>query len=278
MVFKTILNVTGIEQGDRDVALATGLCSQVDAHLSILVMALAAPPPVGAYAAVVSDAWYEERQADMERLNRRIAAVTVLLAKTTLSTDVVGEYSELAWADEAIGLHARYADLVVVGPELLAGETLKSKVVEGTLFSSATPLLLVPSASRPALTPKRVMVAWDTSFEASRAVRASLDMLARAGEVRLALVDPAESEDGHGAEPGANIAAFLARHGARVTVDRLPGSGQAVAEVLRRHAVDCSADLMVMGAYGHSRLRERVFGGVTKSMLDDPPLPVLMAR
>ena len=70
----------------------------------------------------------------------------------------------------------------------------------------------------------------------------------------------------------------LARHGVKVSVDRLPSSGQFVATVLKQHATDMDADLIVMGGYGHSRLRERIFGGVTRSMLDEPVLPMLMAR
>jgi nucleotide-binding universal stress UspA family protein len=103
-------------------------------------------------------------------------------------------------------------------------------------------------------------------------------LLSNAGEVRLALVDPVEGGSGHGAEPGADVAAHLARHSARVSVDRLPSSGNSVASVLRRHATDMSADLLVMGAYGHSRLRERIFGGVTQSMLEEHSVRILMAR
>lgn len=74
------------------------------------------------------------------------------------------------------------------------------------------------------------------------------------------------------------MAVYLARHGVKVTVDRLPPEGDSVADVLRRHAVDTAAEMIVMGAYGHSRLRERIFGGVTRSMIEDPPLPLFMAR
>ena len=81
-----------------------------------------------------------------------------------------------------------------------------------------------------------------------------------------------------GGHNGLTAAAYLARHGVKVTVDRLPSSNHSVAEVLRRHAIDTSSELLVMGAYGHSRLRERIFGGVTKSMLEGQSLPVLMAR
>ena len=278
MAFKTILTVTGLDQGDGDLKLASSLCEEVDAHLSVLVVALAAPPPAGVYAAMVSDPWLQQRQDELEQLKKRRAAVSTFLAGSALSADVSSEYPEIAWADETVGRRARYADLTVVGPELLAGETLREKVIEGALFSSGKPLLLVPEGSQPTLKPKRVLVAWDSRIEASRAVRESLEILAGARDVRLALVDPVEGDGDHGAEPGADAAAYLARHGVKVTVDRLPSSNHSVAEVLRQHAIDTSSDLMVMGAYGHSRLRERIFGGVTKSILESPPLPIFMAR
>ncbi len=214
----------------------------------------------------------------MKELQARTTAVSKFLAKSALSSDLSSEYKDIAWTDEAIGRRARYADLTVVGPEMLARETLKDKVIEGVLFSSGKPLLLLPEGSRPTIKPSRVMIAWDSGVEASRAVRESLEILAGAEEVRIALVDPAEGESGHGAEPGADVATYLARHGVKVTVDRVPSQGKTVASVLRQHAVDTAAELLVMGGYGHSRLRERIFGGVTKSMLDSPPLPIFMAR
>ena len=278
MGFKSILSVIGVDQGNRDIELAARLCAEVGAHISVFVVALAAPPPIGEYAAVVSDPWREERQAGLQRLNQRTMEVTSILAATDLSADVACDYPELASADEVIARRARYADLTLIGPDLLDGETLKSKALEGTLFFSGKPVLIVPDGAHATLKPRTVLVAWDSRVEASRAVRESLDILAAAKDVRLVLVDPKGGESGHGAEPGADAATYLARHGVKVTVDRLASSGHSVAEVLRSHALDVSAELMVMGAYGHSRLRERIFGGVTRSMLDEPPLPILMAR
>ncbi|RWM83698.1 MAG: universal stress protein [Mesorhizobium sp.] len=278
MAFRTILTVTGPNKGDDDLKLAADLCNEIGAHLAVLVVAVAAPPPVGEYAAVVSEAWLEERQADENLLKKRTAAVSAFLAGRAPSADVSSEYPETGWADDTIGRRARYADITLIGPELLADQTLKSKAIEGALFSSGKPLMLIPEGSRPTLKPKRVLVAWDARLEASRAVRESLDMLPGADEVHLVMVDPVEDEYRHGAEPGADAAAYLARHGVNVTVDRLPSLDHSVADVLRRHAVDIAADLMVMGAYGHSRLRERIFGGVTVSMIEDPSMPILMAR
>ena len=146
MAFKTLLTVTGSEFSDRDLRVAADLCDQIDAHLSVLVVALAAPPPVGEYAAMVSDVWLEQRQEDMKELQARTTAVSKFLAESALSSDLSSEYKDVAWTDEAIGRRARYADLTVVGPEMLARETLKDKVIEGALFSSGKPLLLVRKA------------------------------------------------------------------------------------------------------------------------------------
>lgn len=278
MPFKTLLTVTGPDHGDDDLRLAVGLCEEINAHLSVLVLVIAAPPSGGEYAAVVSPAWLVEREAELEMLERRIAAVSKMLSESPLSADLSSDYPDQSWADEVVGRRARYADLTIVGPEMLATHTLKEKVIAGGLFSSGKPILLVPKGARATLKPKRVLVAWDASLEASRAVRESLGILSSADEVRVVMIDPVEDERHHGEEPGADVATYLARHGVKVAVDRLPSSNRSIADVLRQHAVDTGAELVVMGAYGHSRLRERIFGGVTRSIIEEPGLPILMAR
>lgn len=278
MPFKTLLTVTSPDLGNDDLKLAASICEELGAHLSTLVVQMAAPPPVGEFAAMVSDAWFEERREDALRLEARRKEVSAFIASGVRSADVIAEYPELARADEAIGRRGRYADITVMGPDVLRAQTLKHKIVEGALFSSGKPLLIVPDAFQPTLRPRRVMVAWDSRIEESRAVREALDLLVAAEDVRLVLVDPVEGEDANGAEPGADAAVYLARHGVKVSVDRLPGMGLPVASVLGRHAVDCAADMLVMGAYGHSRLRQWIFGGVTSFMLDKTPLPLFLAR
>lgn len=211
----------------------------------------------------------------MDKLQQRTAAVSALLSRQAISSDVSSEYQEEAWADETVGRRARYTDLVFLGPELLSRAVLKGRALEGALFSSGKPVLLVPHGSKPRLKPNRVIVAWNSRLEASNAVSRTIEVLSAADAVHVVLVDP---EGDEGTEPGADIAGYLARHGAQVTVERLPSQGRTVADTLRQHAIDISADLLVMGAYGHSRLRQRIFGGVTRSMIDKPPLPILMAH
>lgn len=278
MPFKTIMAVTSPDLGNRDLKLAATLCEQVGAHLSAFVVQMAAPPPVGELAAMISEPWLKERLEDRKRLAARRDEVTALFASSPVSVDVAIEYPELAWADEVIGRRGRYTDITVIGPDVLGTETLKEKAIEGALFWSGKPVLLAPQGALPTLSPKRVAVAWDTRIESTRAVREALEMLVAADEVRLVMIDPVEEEDGHGAEPGADAATYLARHGAKVRVDRVPSEGHSVAEVLSRCAVDFAADMLVMGAYGHSRFRERIFGGVTRAFVEQPTMPIFMAR
>lgn len=148
---------------------------------------------------------------------------------------------------------------------------LPDKTIEGALFSSGRPLLVVPKSAVATLTPKRVMVGWDHRVATSRAAHEALGLLKGADDVRLVQVDPSERETTHGAKPGANAAAWLSRHGAKVMVDRLPSSGRGVAATLSKHAIDCGAEIIVMGAYDHLRRCHR-------SMLESPSVPVLLAR
>ena len=278
MPMRTILAITGTTAGNDDLALAKAMCEEAGVHLSVLIVELAPAPPTGEFAAMVSDGWIAERQAGQKRLEDRAAAVNAALAASDVSADVATAYPEIAWADEVVGRRGRYADLTIAGPALLGDEVLGLRAVEGALFSSGSPVMIVPAGARPTISPRRVLLAWDAGIEASRAMRAALDLLSSADAVHLTLVDPVAGEDGHGEEPGADAAAFLARHGCKVSVDRLPSGGKPIADVLRQHAVDVAADLIVMGAYGHSRLRERMFGGTTMSMLEDATIPVLFAR
>jgi nucleotide-binding universal stress UspA family protein len=278
MPFKTLLGVTGNGQGDEDIKIALDLCEEIDAHLSLLLIGIAPAPPIGEYAVGLSDTWIEEREQDIAQLRERENMLESLLARRGLSADISSDYVEAASADSAIGLRARYSDLVAVGPETLATVNLKRYIADGVLFHARRPLLLIPAGSRATLRPRRILVGWDSSLEAARAVREAAEMLAAAEDVRIVMIDPQSTDRANGPEPGADVAAYLARHGAKISVDRLPSAGMPVVDVLKRHTTDIAADMIVIGAYGHTRLRERLFGGVTRAMFDAAPVPVFMAR
>lgn len=277
MQVKTILSVIGVRQNDDDLRSAIELCRTAEAHLSVLVTSLAIAP-VGGYGEVTSVAWVEERERETEALDRRVAAVKTLLQASGISFDVDSIFTEYGWVDNEIGERARYVDLTLIGGGLLAEDDMRSGILNGALFQSPAPILVVPKGCSASLRPGKVLVAWDSRNEASQAVRAAMEQLKAAANVSVALVDPYASTRSNGEEPGADVAAFLARHGVRVSVDVLASGGRSVSDVLRQHAVDIGAELIVMGAYGHSRVREWIFGGVTRSMLETSPVPLLMTR
>jgi nucleotide-binding universal stress UspA family protein len=274
MRYKTILTVIGVDRFEDDLKAAADICMAGGAYLSVLVVKLAALPPIGDYGATFSVDWVEARENDIAELNASVDAARALLSGTGISFQVDGRYSEFARADNDIGARARYADMTLIGPSLSASADLRSRAIDGALFNSARPVLLVPRGRRASLAPKEILLAWNSHIEAARAAREALEIMAGAELVHITMVDPEPSSSGE--EPGADVAAYLARHGIKVTVDRLPGAGRRVDEVLNSHALDIEADLIVMGAYGHSRMREWIFGGVTKSMIDAAVVPVLM--
>ncbi|SKA32743.1 universal stress protein [Consotaella salsifontis] len=278
MRFKTVLSVVGVSHSLKDVELAKDLCREIGAHLSILVVSVASPPPIGEYAAIVSEDWLYDRRAEMTTLREKVSDIKDLMGKTDVSFDVDGVYPELISTAHSVGHRARFSDVVVLGPAYAIDEQLRTNVLDGVLFEAQRPVLVVPEGGHPTLKPKTVMVAWAAGLEATRATRESLDLLCDADMVSITLVDPDASSRDTSADPGSDVAAYLARHGAKVRVDRLPSSGRPVSDTLNQQAIDISADLIVMGAYGHSRLRERLFGGVTRAMIEDPRVPLLLAR
>ena len=277
MTYKTILLVIGANEHENDLTAAADLCSAADAHLSVLLVKLAAPPPIGDYAAM-SVAWLDERAEDMRQLDEAVERARATLKGLGISFEANGIYCETAWADNDVGNRARYADITLIGASLKPDSPLRARAIDGALFYSARPVLLATNRQSVTLRPRKILLAWNSTMESARAAREALELMESAEEVNVVVVDPSAASAKNGEEPGADVATYLARHGIEVTVDRLPSAGRRVEEVLNQHAIDTSADLIVMGAYGHTRLRERIFGGVTKAMIEAPMIPVLMVR
>ena len=179
----------------------------------------------------------------------------------------------------AVALHARYADLVVIGQQ---NTDLPSGVDQDFAHSlpvaAGRPVLVVPYAFERRPIGRQVLVAWNASREAARAVQDALPILERAGQVHVVSFDPEISDSAHDKEPGADIALYLARHGVKVTVSRHAVPDLEIGPQLLSRAFDLSADLIVMGAWGHSRLREFFLGGVTRTLLESMTVPVLMSH
>jgi nucleotide-binding universal stress UspA family protein len=180
----------------------------------------------------------------------------------------------------AVRLSARYADVVLIGQHE-SGTEERAGVSPGfadeIVLSTGRPVLLIPYAGRFGAGFKRALIAWNGTSEAARAVSDALPLLTRAEAVEVISFDPPGGLE-QGRAPGHDVALWLARHGVNVTVAVQPSGGEDVGALLLSRADDFGAQLLVMGAYGHSRMREMVLGGVTRTVLGSATVPVLMSR
>jgi nucleotide-binding universal stress UspA family protein len=184
--------------------------------------------------------------------------------------------SGIGEAPKLFAFIARHFDLSVVGqtePDLTLPEDL---MIEAALFESGRPTIVVPYIQQGPLRLDRVLVCWDHSRNAARAVADAMPFLARSNKVDIVTV----RRDDHKFDelPGAAIGEHLARHGLNVEVKQLIAPDMGVTDTVLSHAADTGADFIVMGGYGHSRLREFVLGGATRGMLRSMTVPVLMAH
>jgi nucleotide-binding universal stress UspA family protein len=175
-------------------------------------------------------------------------------------------------------LHARYADLTIVGQGIDLGDAPRelATLPEALALGVGRPVLVVPRYGTFPTAGERVLVAWNGSREATRAVNDALPILQRASRVTLLSMNPGEGAAPR--VPGADIALHLARHQVRVEAASTRATDIEVGDVLLSYAADAGADLIVMGAYGHSRLREMVLGGATRHVLRHMTVPVLMSH
>ena len=185
--------------------------------------------------------------------------------------------------DDAYGglvLQSRYADLLVIGQadrDDPATGALLQDLPEYVLLNTCRPVLVVPSSGTFQSIGSVVLLAWDGSMQATRAITQALPILRNARSVVVAVIDPTIGADEHGEEPGADIALYLARHGVKTEVVRQAGE-DGVAETLLALADSIDADMLVMGAYGHTRFREILLGGATRTVLNTMTVPVLMSH
>ena len=150
--------------------------------------------------------------------------------------------------------------------------------LQAALFGAGRPVLVVPPDREAGPLGRQVLIAWDAGREAARAVSDALPMMENAELVGVVTIDAAPSVSRHGDLPGGNISTHLARHGLEVELRNVASADRPEAQVLLDEAMNVSADLIVMGAYGHSRLQEMVFGGMTREILVSAKVPVLLSH
>lgn len=194
----------------------------------------------------------------------------------------IGSFEKRLTDDDAAGgisMQARYCDLVVLGQFDKEGTSVNNyaEVLEYVVMNGGTPTLIVPYAGSFDNIGERVLIGWNASMESIRAVRGALPLLRRAKIVEVAIFNPASQPGAHGAEPGADIALYLSRHGVKVDVMQEKTDAEA-GEALLSLAANLNSSLLVLGCYGTSRFREILLGGATRTVLESMTIPVLMSH
>jgi nucleotide-binding universal stress UspA family protein len=279
MSFKTILvHVDQSEHNAARVRIAAKIAIAENAHL------------VGAAMPGISRFIYQDRAID---LNRTVVSTHVDALREG-ATKALNEFETIAGQmgvlscemrlvidepEAGLCLQARYSDLVVVGqadPEESTSRVI-ADLPEFVVLNCARPVLIVPYAGKFETVGSNVLVAWDGSMEATRAVTNAIPLLKHAKNVAVVLFNTSKRSDVHGEQPGADIALFLARHDIKVEVLQ-QRTNIDIGNALLSLTVDHSSDMIVMGCYGHTRFREVLLGGVTMTILKTMTVPVMMSH
>lgn len=279
MAYKSLLTVlTDSNTAAAPLAQMIALAGAQDAHAEALCLGVDRTQTGYYYAganAMVLQETLARAQSEASELRSYVEGELAKSGVTWSAEDGVAQISDLG---RHVAQHARFSDLVVLGRPYGKDRGAEAEpIVEAALFEGRTPVLVVPDGLEPMSRPNTVLVGWNESVEAMAAIRKSLPFLMGADLVRIVVIDPPK----HGPErsdPGGMLSQMLARHGVNCEIDVLSKTMTRVSDILNRHATDTGADMMVMGAYGHSRFREAILGGATRNMLEQAKVPVFMAH
>jgi nucleotide-binding universal stress UspA family protein len=276
MIKDILANLSVTKDGGPAGDYAVSAAAALQAHLTGVAFIYDPVVPVSGTGYIPAEV-IESQEADNETAAK--AAIKKFLMATDragISADPLTISASLAGAGDKFARMARRFDLAIVGQAQPETSTLEEIIGETTLFESGRPVILVPYIQKEAFKLDNVMVCWDGSRPAARAIGDAMPLLVKAGGVEIVIVT---KERGKQDEiEGVDMGQHLARHGVKVEVHRIPGGDIDVADALLSHAADSGTDFIVMGGYGHSRFREFVLGGVTHSIFRSMTVPVLMSH
>ena len=279
MVYKTILvHCDAGRSLAARLATAVGLAERYQAHLVGLHARPPFQPPAFSEGSYPLELFFTQHEAAVKASE---AAASAAFARAVKGKEITSEWHSVdGHDDDVLTIHARYADLTVVGQSdpQSSGPLLPSDLPESVALATGRGTLVVPYIGTGKVPGSNVMLCWNASRESARAASEALPLLKAAGAVTVLIVEPGTSPAGHGAMPGADVATWLSRHGVKVTVQREAAADGDVGAVILSRAMDLGTDLIVMGIYGHSRLRELVLGGASRTLLASMTVPVLMAH
>jgi nucleotide-binding universal stress UspA family protein len=276
MIKDIVVNLSVGERACPAGDYAVSIAATFDAHVAGIAF-IYDPIVPGSGVGYIPAEMFETQQRDNAAATKgaldRFAAAS---ARAGVSAEPLTLSVSSASAGDQFGRIARRFDLSIVGQAEPETSAIEKTIVEAALFDSGRPVIVVPYIQKAPLKLDRVMVCWDGSRAAARAIADAMPLLERAGLLEVVIIanEPGKQDEIEGADMGQH----LARHGLNAEVKRINYGDLDVADALLSHAADFDADFIVMGGYGHSRLREFVLGGATRSILRSMTAPVLTSH
>lgn len=276
MKFKDVLAIVTSQAGCQHVlAFAGQLAKRNSGRLSVAVVNW--QPNVTPVDGFTMDTMYAELVKEAQKqLNVETDKIMKQLSGETETRFVQPFLIHMGAAGAAIGMRARHADISIVARPHADGPQSGHAILEAALFETGRPVIAVPPGWKKGVG-SNVMIAWKPTREAARALADADDFIAAADKVSIVTVD-AKPSQGYGQRPGADIAAHLALRGAKPELFNLDSAGRTETAAILDQAMAVGADLLVMGAYGRSRMSQFIFGGVTRDIVTTSSLPVLMSH
>lgn len=276
MIKDIVVNIPNSNLQDVISRFAISVTDLFNSHLCGVAFAHQPQFPAVGYngipAEYIDGLWAESRR----RASASIDAFKQIAHSADLVADARQIEVQLGHAADTFAQIARRFDLsIMIQPEPGHAEATGS-IVEATLFGSGRPVLIAPYIQKGGLKLDHVTVCWDGSRTSARAVGDALPFLARAAAIEVVVVGHQQIKSDE--MPGMDIGRHLARHGLKVEVNRMKAQGISVSNVILSHAAETSTSLIVMGGYGHSRMRELILGGMTRDILAEMTIPVLMSH
>ena len=275
MLKDIVVNLSGRAAQDFAADYATSIAATFGAHVAGIAFLYEPVIPDGTLGGIPVDLIELQREENSKAANAAVGRFEAATKTAGVSAETRVLDATLGGAAALFGQIARRFDVAVVGQAQREHGASEELMIEGALFESGRPVVVVPYIQEQGLTLNRVLACWDGGRMSARAIADAMPFLERAKAVDIVIVAEERKND---EITGANMTEHLARHGVTANVKRIARGDLAIADVILDYAADSGADFMVMGGYGHSRLREFILGGVTRGILGSMTVPVLMSH
>ena len=275
MLKDVVVNLSGRAPLDFAADYATSIAATFGAHVTGIAFLYEPVIPDGTLGGVPVDLIELQREENSKIARDAISRFEAGVKKAGVAAETRQLDATFGGAATLFAQIARRFDISVVGQAQREQGATDELIIEGALFESGRPVIVVPYIQKSGLTLERVLACWDGGRTAARAIADAMPFLERAKAVDLVIVAEERKND---EITGVRMSEHLARHGVAVNVKRIAKGDLAVQDVILSYAADSGADFMVMGGYGHSRLREFILGGVTRGILNSMTVPVLMSH